>query len=223
MTNTIVNPVSEHRSKNRGCLIGCLTAFLIVCLLVGGMVFVAYHYTQKAFNAFTDTEAVALPTLDVSPEEEKAVVDRLEQFTSVFAEEGEASGQVLTLSGEDLNILLRRDSNLSQFHDAVYFSIENNTLLGQVSIPLEKLGLSIMKGRYVNGTASFSVSFVDERLLVFLESMSVKGNPVPEEFLSAMKGENLAKEFSGDPEFESTLAKIESIAIEDDHLKITLK
>ncbi len=86
-----------------------------------------------------------------------------------------------------------------------------------MSIPLH---LPFVKGRYLNGAASFKASLENGVLIVTAHSIEVKGKPLPEPFMSQLRNENLAKDAYRDPKNAESLRKIESIEVKDGKLTI---
>ncbi len=107
--------------------------------------------------------------------------------------------------------------------DRVYFLIDGDTLKGQVSLPLDKIGLPGLKGRYFNGKATFHASLRDGVLVVTAESGEVNGRPLSEQFLAGIRGKNLAEDATKNPDNAALLAKLESVQVKDGKIIITPK
>ena len=100
--------------------------------------------------------------------------------------------------------------------------MEGDKIGGDISIPLEFL-TGFYKGNYLNGSAEFTVTLANGRLMVFLESAVVNEKPLPEDFMKGFRGTNLAEELHNDPDVGPILEKIKSIEINDGRLIITPK
>src|SRR5262249_46295257 len=105
--------------------------------------------------------------------------------------------------------------DLSGLKEKVFVTIERDKLKGQVSIPLEFLGLPMFRGRYLNGEAELKVSLNNGLLLVTLESFEVNGQRPPEEFLANLRQQNWAQDAYKNPKNAEFLRKLESIEIKD--------
>ena len=77
-------------------------------------------------------------------------------------EDGTAT-EPLVLTSDDLNALIDENDELK---GTIYVKIEGDELKGQVSFPLEKLPLPMVKGRYLNGEADLKASLFDGELIV---------------------------------------------------------
>ena len=224
----VVRPLPDEKPKSRACLYGCLVAVVVFMVLVIGAV-AAVLYGGKMMletmrDEYTDTTPMEIPEVDMPAGQTQDLMARVQAFVNTM--EGNGDKQQLTLSDDEINMLLRAHPKFETFGDRVYVEIEEDVVSGQVSIPLDRFevpeifGLS---GRYLNGSATFLVSLERGRPALYIEEMSVKGQPLPDEFIAAMRQENLAAEFAQDPELRKYLERIESVVIEDGHAVITLK
>jgi hypothetical protein len=92
-------------------------------------------------------------------------------------------------------------------------AVEEDKISGQASIPLDNLG-GMFKGRYLNGAATFSVQLSAGRLMIFLDSLSVRGKPLPDQIMTNLRGTNLAENANNNPESSQMFQKIESIDVQ---------
>ena len=207
-------------SRGRGCfLYGCLIAVLLgLGVLVGGY-FTVRHYVNKFVDRYTDTTPMALPTLDLTPTEIHDATARLDAFKQAIV--AGTNGPALSLGNRELNALVAGAPDFADLKDRVYLSIEGDTLKGQVSVPLDKLPIGRVKGRYLNGAAGIKVSLDNGVLLVTLDSLQVKGRELPEEVMSQLRRNNLAKDLYGKPETAEVLRHLERIEVHDGKLVIT--
>ena len=107
----------------------------------------------------------------------------------------------------------RRQSE--DLRDKVHVDVEGDKVKGQVSFPLEGIGLPAFKGRYLNGKATLKVSLEDGFLRVTLDALEVKGKPVPATFIDQLRTKNLAEDASRNPENAEAIRKLESIQVKD--------
>ena len=104
----------------------------------------------------------------------------------------------------------------------VYVEIEGDKLHGQASLPLGDLG-PMFKGRWLNGSVVFRVEMTAGRLLVFIDSLEVKGKALPEEFMKSLRAKNFAENANQDPKTAELLQKLESITVRDGRVRVTPK
>jgi hypothetical protein len=212
---------SEKKSSTKKyLLIGCLSVFVL--LIIGGIA--AYYGIKRAFTGlvdnYTDTQPRELMQIAMAETDVQSVIERADKFKAAV-KEGKATDP-LVLSGDDINALIQHHSDLKDVAGKAYVTIEDDRIRGEISVPLEKI-TSMMEGRYLNGSAEFTINLVDGRLLVFLESLEVRGKPVPEEFMKKIRSENLAKEAQSDPEIVSIINGLKSIDVADGYLTIIPK
>lgn len=203
-----------HVRRGRGCFFyGCLiTAVLfIVCAL--GLYFGARLLVNRWIETYTVTTPVPVRQVEGTPEEIKAVQDRFKRFAEAIR-----SGQPiepLVLSEKDLNLLINNVPDLAQFKNHIYVAIEGRKLQGTMSLPLDSLGLSQLKGRYFNGVAELKASLQDGVLLVTLDRLEVNGEPLPEHIMAGIRSQNLAKDVYKDERSLEVLRKLDTIEVDD--------
>ncbi|MEI7901334.1 MAG: hypothetical protein WCK89_13870, partial [bacterium] len=118
--------------------------------------------------------------------------------------------------------LIQKNPAWSSLAGKVYVNLEGDRIHGEASIPLEQLG-KFLKGRWLNGSATFRVETAAGRLLVFLDSLSVRGQAVPENFMGSFRSKNLAEDATKKPETAALLQKLESVTVRDGKLRIVAK
>ncbi len=205
----------ELRPRQRGCFFyGCviasvLTVLLILALAVGA--YLAYRAINKTVEEYTATAPRELPKLEIPEEERKNVVERFKKFRDDI-KEGTAT-EPLVLTGEDLNALVEE---VPELKGRVYFTIEEGKIKGQVSIPLSTfVDIGMTRGRYLNGEAEFKASLSDGVLVVTLDSIEVNGKRPPDDVMSNIRQQNMAKDLYKDPDNAEMIRRFESIEIKD--------
>ncbi len=214
-------PATAPPPKKHGCFFyGCLT--LIILALLGGTItfFVGramYRQFMAAVEQYTDTSPANLPKVEMSP----SALDALQKRWAAFKEALDAGkpAEALTLTGDELNALIASTPELAPIKDRFRVTIVGDQVRGQVSLPLDEFGklplLSRLKGRYVNGAASFKADLENGFLVVTLQSLEVKGRKVPEEIMTSLRQQNLAKDVYQNPKNAEVVAKLESIKVDD--------
>lgn len=209
------------RPKKGGCFkkfcIGCLT--VLVLMAVGS--FFAYRGAKTLVTKMTaDYTAAApaeLPAVQVPDAERDALAQRVASFAKAVREGLPAPD--LALTARDLNVLIQNEPAVS---NKLHVAIDGDRIQSDVSIPLEDFG-GYFKGRWLNGSASFRVDTAAGRLLVFMDSLSVRGKAVPDQFMAAIRSKNLAEKAFENPKSAEVLQKIDSIAVRDGKLVIKAK
>ena len=186
--------------------------------MVGGgiAVFMLYRYAVNTALPYTDTAPTPLPKVEMPPEEEKELHARVDAFREAL-DSGKPS-EPLVLDSDDINVLIADNPDM---RDKVHVDVEGDKVNGQVSFPLEGIGLPAFKGRYLNGKATLKVSLEDGFLRVTLDALEVKGKPVPASFIDQLRTKNLAEDVGRNPENAEAIRKLESIKVVDG--KVILK
>lgn len=207
--------------RKRGCLFyGSIVAVvLLVFLLIGALL--GLRLFKKMINQYTDTAPAPLPTLEVSSGQFEQVKARVDAFKEKVRT-GRAA-EPLDLTADDINAMIARDQDLSPLKGKVYVTIQDGQLKGQVSAPMDQVGLPMFRGRYLNGTATFSVSLRDGTLTITPQRVEVKGQPLPETYMQNLRKENLAARLNMEPGSSNALYRLQDIKIQDGKLVIVPK
>lgn len=205
----------------RGCLFyGCLSG--TVCLLAILIAFLLGLYQLKRMlNFYTDTHPVQLPSVQMSAGEIEAVKQRIENFQDAVRT-GRPT-EPLALNGDEINAMIQNDPNLAAANGKVYVAIDGNTLKGQISLPLDQLGLHIFRGRYLNGSGTFAVGLHNGGLLVTAQTLVVKGKPLPGVYLDKIRSQNLAASLGNNPRASIALSHLQDIRVTDGKLVLVPK
>jgi len=168
-------------------------------------------------DRYTSPTPMALPQEGTLRAEREALSQRIRAF--VAALDRREGPEPLVLTGDDLNALLVT----TEAEGRVHFAVEGNQLKGQVSVPLDELGLPGLEGRYFNSAATFRVSLRHGVLVLALASAEVNGRPLPERLLAELRDKNLAESFARQPEVAAGLDKLEGIRIQDGKVVIAAR
>lgn len=202
--------------------IGCLG---LTILMIGGCI-ISYFVIKSAVSGmvdkYTSTTPAPIPTVALSPEEIKEVRDRANDFAAAL--DAGPPPQPLVLTADEINALIQNHPDWKELSGKAYVSIEDNLLKGQVSFPLDALGMQMVRGRYVNGSASFDVFVRNGVLHVYMKDLVVNDKSVPQEFMQGMSSENMAKDLqTNNPKAAEFFRKIDSLVIQDGKIIITPK
>ena len=203
--------LDDNPPKKRGCFFyGCL-AVIIFSLAASLLAYLGYRSLRNSLARFLDTAPVPIETVEISPAER----DGLQQRLAVFKEamDGQKIPRELTLTARDLNALIAQTPELK---GKVFAMIDNGRIKGRISLPLEDLGPLKLKGKYLNGAATFKASLEDGTLNVTIEQVEVKGQPLPAWILSKVRAQNLAQALQSDPRSARTIQKLESLRVVND-------
>lgn len=200
--------------KQRGCFFyGCIIASILAVLFVILMAVIAYfgyRFFNKLVDEYTATAPLVLPKLDMPAEKQQAVKDRVEAFRK--AVDAETPTEPLVLTSDDLNVLIEDNP---EFKGVIYVKVDGDEIKGQVSIPLDKLKIGMVRGRYLNGEADLKASLKDGVLIVTLDSIEVNGKRPPDEMMRGIREQNLAKDAYKEEKNANMIRKLESLEVKD--------
>jgi len=205
----------------RGCFFyGCITGAVLLVIMLGGLL-AGLHYVRKMVDRFTDNKPMELPTLQMSKTEVDQVKQRFEAFQQEVREK--RATKPLVLTADDINALIASGSEPQALKGKLYVSLEGDQVQGQVSVPLHEVGLSMFRGRYLNGTATFNLGFRDSVLIVTPRILIVKGTPVPEVYMQEIRKQNFAASLTNEPTAVAVLKGLQDIQVKEGKVVIVPK
>lgn len=214
--------MTEQATKpRRGCFFyGCITS-LVLLVIVFGALMVGLHYVKKMVNQFTDTRPRELPTVQMPPGEVDKLKQRFEAFQQAVREQRPT--KPLELTADDINALIASGPKRQDLKGKFYVSLEGGQLKGEVSMPLQEMGLSMFKGRYLNGSATFGLSFRNGTLSITPQTINVKGKLLPEVYMQEIRKQNLAAKLAEEPGAAAVLQGLEDIQVKEGKLVLVPK
>jgi hypothetical protein len=206
----------QHGCLFYGCIAGavCLVAILVAFLL-------GLHMVKKALNQFTDTKPMPLPVVQMSQAQIDEVQKRFDAFTDAVG--AGRSTPSLELTSDEINALIANRPGLSAAKGKLYLTVQDGRLQAQISLPMDQVGLPMLKGRYLNGTSTFAVSLQNGILFVTPVEILVKGKPLPGVYMDKMRQQNFATGINNDSQASVALNRLQSIEVTDGKLILVPK
>ena len=217
-----VPAVPAAAKPKRGCLFYAAVTAGILFLLTLGLTVLAVLVGRSALIGWTQTAPAAFAPATSGAER----TTELEKSFKEFQDSVKKTGAVppLVLTGEDINALIALKSTAAEpIKDWIHVDIVSDTFKGQVSLPLGRFGVPFMKGRHLNADGAFKVSLADGVLLITADSLALKGEPVSESLMSAVRKENFARDVYRRPDTAEAVKRFESIDIKDGRLTVKLR
>lgn len=210
-----------------GCGLGCLIAVAACVALVVFGVVAAKNYFQKMVNDYTATEYVPIAAPEASPGKVASALEKLDSYSTGMA--GGGSPVTLTLTGEELNLILWNHPDFTPVAGMINVAIEGDVLSSEVSLNFDELPMpkgffaSALQGKFFNGEISLKGGMEAGYPALYLEALTVNGKEVPDAFLARVKPQNLLQEAAKSPELSAFFESIEDLRIEDGLLIIVPK
>ncbi len=198
-------------------------------LVVGVGGFLAVRYGLNKLAAFVEKYTESAPMALTAVQMPAAEYEQLDKRVTVFTDalNAQKATPALVLNGNEINALIASNPAWKELKGKVHVAIEGDQIKSQVSIPMDEFakvpGMSRLKGRYLNGSASLKALFEKGVLFVTIQSLQVKGQSPPEEFMSSLRAQNLAQNMHQDPKSAGVLRKIDSIEVKDGNITIKAK
>lgn len=215
--------MSPQPKAGRGCLFwgGIIAGFLLLCCLLVGLG--GYLFVKSLINEYTDTKPLEIAVSPLSDAEAKALKDRIHNFDHDLTN-GTATAPLI-LTADEINSLIAKESkntNTVRFQ----ISFNDNRVQAQLSLSLDVFNFWMLRGRYFNGSGDVAVSLNNGQLMLNIKSLSVKGRPVPEQYMQPLS-QNFTDGFmsaqTNNPDFMDALKRLQEIKIEDNKLFVIPK
>jgi hypothetical protein len=213
----------QPKKSGHGCFFyGAIVAgvLLLMVVLTG---YFGYRYAKNKINEFTDTQPMTLPVVQISEADLQRLQERINSFSKAV-DEGKPV-EAFSITADEVNALIATDPDLAALKGRIYVSFENDEVKAQVSLPADQVGLSPLRGRYINAAGTFGVSLHEGLLQVNVESLSAKGKPIPENILRHIRigAQTMVLQWTEDPKIKTALGKLQEIQVKDGKLIITPK
>lgn len=208
-------PLPPQSNAGKYIGIGCL----VIVLIFIGLGYASYRavvgFMESTVGEYTDVEARELPQPLASVSESAVTLDKFDDFLSSV--KNDVAVEPLEVDAEQINQIINYHPDFAGIADHIFIKINDNLLFAEVSIPLDQLKEinEMFVGRFLNGAVELDVELKSQRFEVYAESIEVNGKQVPEEYMSQLRSENLAKNFNKKQENKELVKKLESIKISD--------
>lgn len=213
MSDTPPPSPSSTPKRQHGCLFfGCITgAICLVVLLVGFLVLMAMF--KRALNQYTDTKPAPLPALKLTQPEIEEIQRKFDNFRE--AASSGRSTPPLALTSDDLNALLNNKPEFKEAKGKLYVSVEGDRLNAQVSVPMTDLGLTVFKGRYLNGNVICRLNLQNGFLVITPVDIIVKGKSLPPEYMEKIRQQNFATGINNNSQASVGLNRLQDIQVKE--------
>lgn len=209
------------KPRRRGCLFyGCLSGTVCLVLILVAFL-IGLHQLKLMVNFYTDNHPAALPAVQMSQSEIDDLKQRVDNFQDAVRSGRPASA--LTLNSDEINAFIQTNPDSARLKGKLYVTIDGNRVKGQVSFPLDDLGLRIFRGRYLNGSGVFAVSLQNGYLVITPDVLVVKGKPLPGVYMDKFRSQNLADGMNRNPKASAALTHLQEIRINDGKLILVPK
>ncbi len=200
--------------RRRGCLFyGCLVGVAGMIALLAA-VLIGMHFVKKVFLDYTDTAPMALPASGLTPAQTAEIQQRCHKFLDDLS--AGKTVEPLALAGTEIDAWLApTNSAQNPFSQHARLSVEDDHLKGDVSIPI--------RGRYLNGTGTFGVSLQNGVLNVNVQTLSVKGKPLPASIMNGLRMQNFASGAQNDSNVVAIVSHLQTIQVKDGKLLLVPK
>lgn len=206
--------VQVRSQRRRGCVFyGCLSLVVIFVFGLLAIYIGAQFGLRKLAANYTSPSRLEIPRLVYSREEATSLEERIARFTNPNNSGAEAVP--LELSAGDLNWLLQSKQPALEKVGGFSMQLATNGARALISIPLDNLGRSALKGRFLNGEAVINVELNQGVLHFEVKSFTVNGKPLPAILLAQFQSKEFLAAVNNDPKVQQLAATISRLEIKN--------
>jgi hypothetical protein len=199
----------------KGCFVMILIGALFICLAVWGY----RKLAAKARVYYTASSRAEVPEENVTEQEYKALVKRLDAFKNAAP----GSTETLELTARDLNILIAFSPEWEDVRGKIHASIDKDQMSLAGSLPLSLVPK--LHDQYLNGWIYFTPSMEDKVFHLDIQRIKLaKYGELSKEELLAVTNLSLAyltNELLGDPVLGPVLIKAKTLKVKDGVIVLT--
>lgn len=208
-------PQPQKKKSGCGCCLGtgCLVLVIIAALVIGGGIWGYGRFVEYA-RPYTASSGEQIPITGTSQQYD-AVVKRMDAFKNAAP----GSNATLSLSANDLNVLIACSPQWSGARGKITVSIADGNVNLAGSLPLTILPR--LRDRYLNGTLVLTPSIENKVFHVNIQDIILKPRALPKETIQRVAAEsdsNLVNRLLGDPVIGPILTNSESMKVTGDTL-----
>src|ERR1041384_6457145 len=135
------------KKSGHGCLFwgGIIAGVLLLFAVLLG--FAGFYYVKHLINEYTDTKPISMPAVQLSDAEVKILRERVDTFDK--AVKAGKHVEPLILTADEINALIAKN-NKSASPILLYFNFNEDRVQAQLSLPLDGIGIGMLRGRYFN-------------------------------------------------------------------------
>ena len=205
----------------RGCLITSVIGFTFLILLIGG----TWFLYKRAVDTFTSPQPVQITTEIPTDAQYKSANEMLDRLHTALAND---KRDTIEFTATDLNALIARHPDFANPRRQIRIGMANSIMTVEMSIPFDPPRLPLLKGRWFNCTARFSLDYVYGQFSMIPKSLVANGHAAPDFILSENFVSSFNRSFtrsfmnslSRSREGEAFWKRIRRIAVQDDKLVV---
>ena len=216
------NEVADDAPDPKAPKFGCIMLSLLLAFFTGAMIFAIVQGGRmyKEMLSFTEDEPVEIPADRGTPEELKAIREKVAAFIKAVTPK-EPPLTELVLSARELNILIANDNYLADIRGRFYIDdISDGLIHTRASRPRRHLVFWKPK-RYLNAEIDLRPEAAEGQFFLRVADVRIDNGTIHEGILSYMRTEDLLEMYKNDERFEDIVKKINSARIENGSLIVS--
>lgn len=169
-------------------------------------------YWNSLVKTYTSTSPKPVPTVEVTDEAYDELKQRWDAYVRLFIRRNQTIPP-FELSANELNMFASR---FGPFRKQAFVEVLDNRLRLQFSFPLDRTGNPTLKGRFLNGIATFTPAYTNNHLVIRLEKAEANGKAIPRWIFRRFERVNWGEALNRRPEFDLAFKALERIEVHPD-------
>ncbi len=190
---------------------------IVLAVLMLLATYVGVRFGLKKFvSTYTSPSPVSLASAQLSPTQSSNVVDRIRNFERVLSD---PSGlQPLHLTGQELTWWLGQQQDFALHKGTFVIKPLSNQVTVTTSLPLDFIRTPLLKGRFFNGEAKFSLLVTNSHLYLQMKSLEANGRQLPQWVTGRLEVQNLSDSAESNEVWRAFIKHIDRIELQTDEI-----
>lgn len=203
----VTQPIKPHR-RRRWWVYGLWGVGTIFVLIAVFLVSAALYFNHLV-KTYTSPTPVELPEVAATDDSFQALQERWEQYALQFLKAG--TEESFELSAEELNDLA---VHKGPFKKRAFVEVLQDEFRVKFSVPLDQTGNEGLRGRFLNGEATFKPEYKDGHIATRLKTLRANGKAIPNWILRRLQRQNWVSPLNWRPEFDMVIRHLDRVEVE---------
>jgi hypothetical protein len=187
----------------------------LVGLVIAAFVSI-WLYWNSLIKTYTSTTPKPIPQSEGTEEQYAELKQRWDAYALLFIRRREPIPP-FEITGQELNLFT---SQFGPFQKQSYAEILPDKIRLRFSLPLDQTRNPSLKGRFLNGVATFHPVMTNKHLSIRLTTAEANNKALPGWILKRLQSANMGEAFNRRPEFDLAFRALDRVELQTD--KITL-
>ena len=213
---TVIHPAfsAPQPKRRRRWWVYVLWIFGSLAALVIALIVSAFLYWNHLVKTYTTTTAKELPAVETNDALYSELQERWDAYALLFIRRSQPIPP-FELTGQELNLFARK---FGPFRKHAFAEVLPDRLRLQFSVPLDESRNESLRGRFLNGVATFIPVYTNAHLSLRLDTAEANNKPLPRWIQNQLRRANWGEALNRRPEFDLAIRALEKIELRQDRI-----